>query len=112
MSKTILDVNFFKKSISIVIFSLFFSFELPASFNSADHIKIKLHLKEAGGYSHSSNFFGQPLFLLVPKQSLTYGALYQHIANSMRRFLKNASTSTGDEINSNLNKSLSKYRSL
>ena len=64
-------------------------------------------MKESG-YTHSSNYFGLPLFVLVPKQNLTYGILYQHIASSLRRFLKDATTSTSDEINSNMNKSLSK----
>ncbi len=86
-------------------------------------MRVKVHLKEKTTYQYSSTYFGLPVYLTVPKADLTFGSLYQHILNSLKRFINtdqlpqvtttptNTSTespanTSSEEINSKLSDSL------
>ncbi len=82
---------------------------MTADYNSPDHLKSRVNLKEKSTYQYSSTSFGLPLFLMIPKKDLTYGALYNYIMESLKRFINNDifnSNSSSEEINTKLSGSL------
>lgn len=75
-------------------------YELATNYNNNDYLKVKVHLKEKATYT--SNCFGLPYIIMVPKANLTYGALYEYVLQPLKRFLKDPLSST-DEVNTKLN---------
>ena len=75
-------------------------YELSANHNNNDYLKVKVHLKEKQTYT--SNCFGLPYIITVPKANLTHGALYEYVLQPLKRFLKDPLNSS-DEVNTKLN---------
>ena len=74
-------------------------YELKANYNSSEHLRVKVHLKEKCSYT--SNCFGLPFILMVPKENLTHGALFEYVLAPLKRFIKE--TNSNDEVNRKLN---------
>lgn len=94
----------------------YLSYELSSSYNATDYLKVKVQLKEKSIHQYSSNYFGLPLFLTVPKANLTYGSLYQHVLEPLKRYIDvnsltsaaatSAANTSSEEIDSKLSDSL------
>ena len=87
---------------------------MATNYNNNKFLKVKVHLKEKSTYQYSSSYFGLPIYVMVPKENLTYGVLYDCIMNSLKRFVKadtqadtpSALNTSSEEINSKLSDSL------